>query len=212
MIIRLRQKGAIFAEYALALAFVIVVGVVFINSNGPVDSINEIFAKARAMLNGATEDAATQEKQKNYLADVTPLWKKNCCGYNYYESAEYTVGIEMMPIAAGDYVMTIPPDVDEKYGIYAVAFGADHSYVLDFITVRSGDGSTQLKFGGNNGDGSRANITKIDDYSYAIHFEENSDISFKVRKKDSGVSYSKFTEEEASVAGEALKSVNLVKK
>lgn len=53
---RLKQKGVLFVEYALALAFVIVVGVVFISSDGQANSINEIFAKASAMLNGATED------------------------------------------------------------------------------------------------------------------------------------------------------------
>lgn len=50
---KLGQKGALFVEYALILAFVLVVGVVFLNDNGLSAAINTIFGKATGTLNSA---------------------------------------------------------------------------------------------------------------------------------------------------------------
>lgn len=47
---RFREKGALFVEYAMALAFVIVVGVVFIGNNGISDKINTIFGNTTNTL------------------------------------------------------------------------------------------------------------------------------------------------------------------
>lgn len=47
---KLRQKGAIFVEYALILAFVATVGAVFLSDNGIVKSITGIFSSASDTL------------------------------------------------------------------------------------------------------------------------------------------------------------------
>ena len=52
----LRQKGALFVEYALILAFVVIVGVTFIGKNGMADSISNIFIAAETLLETASGD------------------------------------------------------------------------------------------------------------------------------------------------------------
>lgn len=47
---KMRQKGALFVEYALLLAFVLITGVAFVNRNEFPDSVKSIFVKAEQIL------------------------------------------------------------------------------------------------------------------------------------------------------------------
>lgn len=49
------EKGALFVEYALILAFVIVVGVVFLSDGGLKDPISKIFSKTGSELGEAAK-------------------------------------------------------------------------------------------------------------------------------------------------------------
>ena len=54
MVASLRQKGALFIEYALILAFVVIVGVVFVSKDGIGESINTIFQTTEKVLTDAS--------------------------------------------------------------------------------------------------------------------------------------------------------------
>ena len=51
--VKLGQKGALFVEYALILAFVVIVGALFLSDGGLKDSISTIFSKTASELNAA---------------------------------------------------------------------------------------------------------------------------------------------------------------
>jgi len=50
---KLGEKGALFVEYALILAFVIVVGVVFLSDSGLSSNVSTIFSKTGSELSKA---------------------------------------------------------------------------------------------------------------------------------------------------------------
>lgn len=50
---KMREKGALFVEYALILAFILITGVVFISDKGIADSVGKIFNTAGEVLGGA---------------------------------------------------------------------------------------------------------------------------------------------------------------
>lgn len=57
---KMSQKGALFVEYALILAFVIVVGVVFLNGDNSVASnVNKIFSSTASLLSTAANGSST---------------------------------------------------------------------------------------------------------------------------------------------------------
>ncbi|MCQ2373102.1 MAG: hypothetical protein MJ050_03385, partial [Phascolarctobacterium sp.] len=62
---KLGQKGALFVEYALILAFVLVVGAVFLSDGSLATNIKSIFAGGSQMVGGAADklpDAAKVAK------------------------------------------------------------------------------------------------------------------------------------------------------
>lgn len=59
---KLGQKGALFVEYALILAFVLVVGVVFLNDTGISTSITSIFTKGKTTLEAANNSVVVPSK------------------------------------------------------------------------------------------------------------------------------------------------------
>lgn len=69
------QKGALFIEYAIILAFVVFVGVFFINENGIPENINNIFSKvelyvASADVNGKDPAKDSKSEYASLLTDV----------------------------------------------------------------------------------------------------------------------------------------------
>lgn len=67
----LKQKGAMFIEYAMALAFVVVVGVVFISDGSIKNSIASIFGKT-----GDTLEVAVNGGEKNLIDVKGQTFKK----------------------------------------------------------------------------------------------------------------------------------------
>lgn len=57
MLRKLNQKGAMFVEYALILAFVIVVGVVFLGNNSMTDNTSKVIEKTASTLSTAASKA-----------------------------------------------------------------------------------------------------------------------------------------------------------
>lgn len=67
----IHKRGALFIEYALILAFVIVVGVVFTSNNGISSSIAHIFGNASTTLAEATKDKKTvDEKNMDFTKEL----------------------------------------------------------------------------------------------------------------------------------------------
>lgn len=63
----IHKRGAIFVEYAMALAFVIVVGVVFISNNGISSYITDIFGNASTTLAEASKGKKSiDEKNRDF--------------------------------------------------------------------------------------------------------------------------------------------------
>lgn len=58
-------RGALFVEYAVMLAFIITVGIVFIDNNGLATSIQNIFASTNNVLDGATANKEEKSPLQN---------------------------------------------------------------------------------------------------------------------------------------------------
>lgn len=62
---KLTQKGALFVEYALLLAFVLITGVAFVNRNEFPDSVKSIFVKAEQILGLAAGEGPGENQGGN---------------------------------------------------------------------------------------------------------------------------------------------------
>lgn len=58
---KLGQKGALFVEYALILAFILVVAAVFLNDTGISGSIKSIFGQTKTTLDAANTNIPAVE-------------------------------------------------------------------------------------------------------------------------------------------------------
>ena len=58
--VKLGQKGALFVEYALILAFVVVVGAVFLSSGDLATNIQKIFDNANSLVSSAANGSASE--------------------------------------------------------------------------------------------------------------------------------------------------------
>lgn len=88
--IRTTEKGVMFVEYALAMAFVVAAGAVFLGNSGLVDSINTIFGRTSETIAMAT--GGEQDGSKPPLAIAPPKPEK--LG-QYYPSLEWLQSEEL---------------------------------------------------------------------------------------------------------------------
>lgn len=99
---KIKQKGALFIEYAFVLAFVIVVGVMFISDGGIKNSIASIFGKANETLEVAVNGGEKQNVFANVSYDRNKKWNKEGSKDNATNSL--SVG-SLIPIKQGEYIV-----------------------------------------------------------------------------------------------------------
>lgn len=119
MMKRLRQKGALFVEYALILAFVLLVGVVFHSDKGIANSVGKIFNTTGDVLTTAAGDQ---------LKQFTGFYDNHCWTSTqgkYDTGSTYNKGFstkDLIEIGQGTYEVSF--DVDK----FKAAIGDDRDY------------------------------------------------------------------------------------
>lgn len=110
---RTTEKGAMFVEYAVAVAFVIAVGAIFISSSSITDNINSIFGKTGETLAMAT--GGEQSTSKPPLATAPPKPEK--LG-QYYPSLEWLQSDELASLYKECGTTYLQINADGVYGGY----------------------------------------------------------------------------------------------
>lgn len=110
---RTTEKGAMFVEYAVAVAFVVAVGAIFISSSSITDSINSIFGKTGETL--AMSTGGEQSTSKPPLAIAPPKPEK--LG-QYYPSLEWLQSDELASLYKECGTTYLQINADGVYGGY----------------------------------------------------------------------------------------------
>lgn len=95
-------RGALFVEYAVMLAFIITVGIVFIDNNGLATSIQNIFASTNNVLDGAIANKEEKSPLRNSqmrdadkaLAAILDYYDKNKGSLSFSDQRLQTVNID----------------------------------------------------------------------------------------------------------------------
>lgn len=85
---KLKNKGALFIEYALILAFVVVTGLVFVANDGLKGSVNSIFTSASKLL-GLAANPTEKTTLDKVIDDLRGIGKIEYSGTNKFLVASY---------------------------------------------------------------------------------------------------------------------------
>jgi len=140
------QRGALFIEYALILAFVVIAGAIFLSSNGAADSIQSIFAQAEEKLDQAASGGAAKYKTLTPSNDRTKRYQKDNntkiveLKDRNFKEGELDLTTEPIALAIGDNI-----SIDFNTEDYCPGFQkgvTKDKYVLSYYIAKdNGDGT-----------------------------------------------------------------------
>ena len=223
---RSRERGAVLLEYALILAFIVAIGIVFASENGLGNSIGTAFTKVEQLLSGETaaDDQAASKKGYSIADYVYAAWNGNGSGKQKNTSSHYyksrISSSELIDLEPGTYTFEISGDqVSFKYYVgpllYTEANGTGNLQVdADGNEIKNGFDYGWVTGNKNNPNaGLGTGLTSVynaDTNSYTLTFtatETNHYLGINLRNADD----SDLTPEQASALGNALKNAKITK-